>query len=66
MEITKTLLLNGKPTLIKDKEYLATKEYVEPFLNEMYTFTNHFVINVTIPNQITVTNKEEDITFNKV
>lgn len=66
MEITKTLLLNGKPTLIKDKEYLATKEYVEPFLNEMSTFTNHFVINVTIPNQITVTNKEEDITFNKV
>ena len=36
MEITKTLLLNGKPTLIKDKEYLATKEYVEPFLKEMY------------------------------
>ena len=66
MEITKSLLLNGKPTLIKDKEYLSTREYVEPFLNEMSKYTDNFVINVTLPSQITLTNKEEDITFNRV
>lgn len=66
MEITKSLLLNGKPTLIKDKEYLSTREYVEPFLNEMSKYTDNFIINVTLPSQITLTNKEEDITFNRV
>ena len=32
----------------------------------MSRFTAEFIINVTLPSQLTLTNKEEDITFNKV
>lgn len=66
MEITKELLFKGKPTVIKDKEFLSTKEYVEDFFNTMAKFTQKFIINVSTPSQITITNKQEDITFNKV
>ena len=66
MEITLDLLFKGKPTVIKDKEFLSTKEYVSSFLKEMAKFTDKFIINVTLPSQITITNKEEDLTFNKV
>lgn len=66
MEITIELLLKGKSTIIKDKEFLATSDYVKPFLDEMKKFTNNFVVNVVLPDQLTVTNKSEDLTFNKV
>lgn len=66
MEITLDLLLKGKPTIIKEKEFLPTAEYVGEFIKEMTRFTADFIINVTLPSQLTLTNKEEDITFNKV
>ena len=66
MEITLDLLLKGKPTIIKEKEFLPTAEYVGEFIKEMTQFTTDFIINVTLPSQLTLTNKEEDITFNKV
>lgn len=66
MEISKELLLEGKSTIIKNRNYLATKEYVQPFFDEMSKFTNDFVIRVQTPNQMTVTNNNEDITFNRV
>lgn len=66
MEITLDLLLKGKPTIIKEKEFLPTAEYVSEFIKEMSRFTAEFIINVTLPSQLTLTNKEEDITFNKV
>ena len=37
MEITIELLLKGKSTIIKDKEFLSTSDYVKPFLDEMKT-----------------------------
>lgn len=66
MEITIDLLLKGKSTIIKDKKFLSTSEYVKPFLDEMKKFTNNFIVNVVLPDQLTVTNKSEDLTFNKV
>lgn len=66
MEITLDLLLKGKPTIIKEREFLPTKDYVDEFIKEMSKFTDKFIINVTLPSQLTLTNKEEDITFNKV
>ena len=42
MEITLSRLLEGKPTIIKGKEYLATKEYVSPFIDEMSKYTDKF------------------------
>lgn len=66
MEITLQALLEGKSTTIKETTYLETKEYVSPFLNEMRKFTDHFIINVELPKQLTITNNTKDITYNKV
>lgn len=66
MEITIGKLLEGKSTVIKDNEYLATAEYVEPFLALMSKFTKEFYCKVEIPKQLTVTNKKQDITYNRV
>ena len=66
MEITIDKLLKGKPTIIKSKDYLSTSEYVSPFIDKMSKFTDNFIIKVQTPNQITTSNGEEDITFNRV
>lgn len=66
MEITLNALLEGKPTIIREKEYFATKEYVQPFIDEMSKFTNDFIINVQLPGQITISNDNKDLTYNKV
>ena len=47
MEITLDLLLKGKPTIIKEKEFLPTAEYVE-FIKEMSRLLQNFIINVTL------------------
>lgn len=66
MEITLEGLEAGKPTIIKDNEYLATKEYTEPFIEKMKKFTTDFVVNVQMPDQVTVSDDNKDITFNRV
>lgn len=66
MEITKELLFEGKSTIIKNKNYLSTKEYVEPFFDEMSKFTDDFIIRVQTPNQMTLSGENKDITFNRV
>lgn len=66
MEIDSELLLKGKSTIIKNKNYLSTKEYVEPFFDEMSKFTNNFIIRVQTPNQMTLSGEDKDITFNRV
>lgn len=70
MEITLNELLKGKATRIKDKAFFQTKDYVEPFLERMNNFTNDFRIKVELPDQVTVTKREdvdfEDITYNRV
>lgn len=66
MEIDKDLLFEGKSTIIKNKNYLSTKEYVESFFDEMSKFTNDFIIRVQTPNQMTLSGEDKDITFNRV
>ena len=66
MEVTLSALLEGKPTIIREKEYFATKEYVQPFIDEMSKFTKDFIINVQLPGQITISNNNKDLTYNKV
>ena len=66
MEITLNALLEGKPTVIGDKEFYSTKEYVKPFIDEMSKFTDDFIVNVQLPKQITVSNNTKDLTYNKV
>lgn len=66
MEITPELLLKGKPTIIKGKNYLPTADYVQPFFDEMAKFTDKFLVKVQTPNQMTVTDGDEDTTYNRV
>lgn len=64
--ITIQELFKGKETIIKNKEFFATKTYVEPFLERMSKFTKDFRIQAVIPDQITKTGGSGDITYNRV
>ena len=70
MELTIDELLKGKATMIKSKEYLSTEAYVTPFLERMSKFTNDFRVQAKLPDQISLTRKEdlnlEDTVFNRV
>lgn len=65
MEITINQLLEGKPTIIKGKEFKSTKDYVNPFLDKINKFTDNFIVEVQPPDQIIVTD-DKSITYNKV
>lgn len=65
-EITIDELLKGKSTIIKNKEYYPTKMYVEPFLEKMSAFTNDFSVQVKLPDQMTMKDGKEDVTYNRV
>lgn len=70
MEISLNELLQGKSTLIKNKEYFSTAAYVEPFLERMSKYTDNFLIQAKLPDQISITKKEDlssqDIVWNRV
>lgn len=66
MDIKINDLLRGKPCLIKNKEFLATKNYVEPFLNLMSNYTNEFLVKVKLPDQMTMAGDSADVTYNRV
>ena len=66
MELTLDALKLGKQTIIKDKTYLSTWEYVEPFVNELSKYTSKFIVHAQLPKQVTISNAGEDITYNKV
>ena len=66
MEITLNALLEGKPTIIRERKYFATKEYIQPFIDEMSKFTKDFIVNVQLPDQVTISNNNKDLTYNRV
>lgn len=66
MEITLSRLLEGKATIIKGKEYLATSEYVQPFIDEMLKYTDKFIVRVQEPSQLLINSENNDTTFNRV
>jgi hypothetical protein len=70
MNIDLNLLLKGKATRIKDKEYFTTEQYVVPFLERMSKLTNEFIIQVKPADQISLTPNGdvnfEDIIYNRV
>lgn len=65
-QITISELLSGKSTLIKGKQYLSTKEYVDPFLQEMAKYTDDFRVKIKLPDQMTGSVDDTDITYNRV
>lgn len=66
MEIQISELLKGKPTIIKNKEFFQTKNYVEPFLEKMSAYTSDFRVQVKVPDQMTISNRSQDLTYNRV
>lgn len=59
-------LLEGKGTIIKDKEYFPTKRYVEPFLDKVGKLTSDIRVQVELPKQVTIVGDNQDITYNRV
>jgi len=70
MKIDVDELLKGLATKIREKEFYQTEAYVTPFLERMQKLTDDFSIEVKLPEQITVTKKEDldfdNITYNRV
>jgi hypothetical protein len=66
MDVTISELLKGKPTIIKNKEFYQTKNYVEPFIERMSTITDDFRIQVKVPEQMTYSKDAQDLTYNRV
>ena len=66
MELTLDELYLGKPTIIKNKEFKSTKDYVAPFIDRMSKYTDDFRISVKLPDQITTTKDNPDVTYNRV
>lgn len=66
MEINLQSLLEGKGTIIKNKEYYPTKNYVEPFIEKLSKITDDFKFMVKMPDQMTTGSNNLDKTFNKV
>ena len=58
MEITLDKLLEGKATIIKDREFKATKEYVQPFIDEINKYAEKLIIQVQQPDQIIITDNK--------
>lgn len=65
-DLTLQELLNGKATIIKNKEFYPTKTYVEPFLERMSAFTDDFRLQAKLPDQITKNSSAQDLTYNRV
>ena len=66
MELTLEELYLGKPTIIKNKEFKSTKDYVAPFIDRMSKYTDDFRISVKLPDQMTTTKDNPDVTYNRV
>lgn len=66
MEITIEKLLEGKSTKIKTNDYLSTSDYVTPFLEEFKSLGAKFIVNVKLPQQVTTTDGNDDLTYNRV
>ena len=54
MLIDLKLLLKGKETAIKKKQYLSTREYIEPFIDQLSKFTDNFICQAKLPDQVTM------------
>jgi len=70
MEVNLEQLMQGKGTLIKNKEYWPTEAYVSPFIKRLEAVVERFEIKVETPSQITLTKdgqiNTQDITYNRV
>ena len=66
MEISLDELLAGKSTVIKNKEYFPTEQYITPFLNKMSKYTSKFLIQAQAADQMSITKASKDTVWNRI
>lgn len=59
-------VLNGKSTLIKNKQYLSAKDYIQPFLDRMDAYKVSYTCQVKPADQLSVTDSNPDVVYNRV
>ncbi len=63
-------VLTGKPCRIGKREFLSTRDYIEPFMDSMSKYTSDFLVNVKQPKIITYNNNgditKDDLTFTRI
>lgn len=65
MELTLDQAMAGLATSIKGKDYFKTSNYIEPFIDRMSKYTNNFIIQGKLPDQITYT-ENGDVNFENI
>lgn len=65
IEALKTVL-EGSATVIKNKEYLSAKAYIEPFVERLKPYTSNIICNVKLADQVSYDDKGVDTIYNKV
>lgn len=65
IESLKTIL-EGSATSIKNREYLSTKAYIEPFVDRLKPYTTKFICLVKPADQLSYDDKGVDIIYNRV
>lgn len=68
MELTINELFEGKPLIIKNKEFLSTRTYAEPFLERLSKYTDNFIVQAIKPDVLSRESSEGGInnTFSRV
>lgn len=59
-------VLEGSATVIKNKEYLSTKAYLEPFVERLKPYTSNFVCHVKLADQVSYDEEGVDTIYNRV
>ena len=59
-------LYTGKATIIKEKQYLSAKAYVQPFIERMETYKAKFICEAKQADQLSYDGNNIDTVYNKV
>ena len=59
-------LLKGSATSIKNKNYLSTASYVQPFIDRLDNYTKKFVCHVKMADQLSINSGSTTPVYNKV
>lgn len=60
------LLYTGNAVKIKEKSYFSAKNYIEPFIEKINSYTDKIVYTVKDSEIISITNGTQNLVFNKV
>lgn len=61
MDISIDKLIEGKPLIIRNKQYLSTEQYTTPFLERMSKFTSDFRVQVKRPDTLSLNKENLDL-----